>query len=105
MDTETVAEVLLFTLPLVISAVTVAAMHWFPGSKQLSGINAYALHIGATVGVPIMTFLVADLLEMPHDWVYTAVFLMANTMACGITEGFCSWFDKKQPLGLEDTTK
>lgn len=92
-----VSQALLFVAPLGASAVTLAAMHWFPGATGLAKPHAYALGTLVTVGVPVVTMLLAVLLAMPQGEVFWAALLVANTVVSGMTVKVCYWLDSQRP--------
>lgn len=95
-------DLLLFAGPLSASAVTLAAMHWFPGARRLERTTAYAFGTIATVGIPVVTMVLAAALGFARDELFWASVLVANTLIAGGTVKLAYWIDSKQPLTLED---
>jgi hypothetical protein len=98
-------DVLLFVLPLLISALSLAAMHWFPwhgGARPLGRIAAYSAGTTVVVGVPVLTMLLAATLGMHRlEW-FWATLLVANTAVSGGTVSLAYWIDSRRALTLED---
>lgn len=97
-----VGDALLFVAPLCASAVTLAAMHWFPGAKELEKPQAYALGTLVTVGVPAVTMLLAEVLALPQGGLFWAAFLLMNALVSGFTVNGCYWLDSKRAISLDE---
>lgn len=98
-------DVLLFVVPLLISASALAALHWFPwhnGTRPLGRLAAYTVGTSVVVGVPVTTMLVAaGLGEHRLEWFWAAL-LLANSAVSGATVGIAHWIDARSALTLED---
>lgn len=101
----TAIDVLIFVLPLVFSAITLAAMHWFPwhsGTRPLGRVAAYTAGTTVVVGVPVLTMLLAAVLGIHRlEWFWAAL-LVANTAVSGGTVSLAYWIDSRRALTLED---
>lgn len=100
-----IIDVILFAAPLLISALTLALMHWFPwkgGVDILSRIEAYTAGTLVTVGVPAFTMLTASALDLHQGELFWAVLLAANTVVSGATVKAAYWYDSKRAIGRED---
>ncbi len=98
-------DILLFVLPLLFSAITLAALHWFPwysGTRPLSRVAAYTAGTSVVVGVPVVTMLLAASLGIHRlEWFWAAL-LVANTAVSGGTVSLAYWIDSRRALTLED---
>lgn len=88
-------DLLLFVAPLGASAITLAAMHWFPGAQQLERTTAYAVGTLVTVGVPATTMLLAAALGLSRGELFWAALLLVNALVSGATVNAAYWIDSK----------
>lgn len=103
-----IADVLLFVAPLAASTLALTAMHFFPwhrGARPLRRVDAYALGTLVTVGVPVLTMLLAAVLAMPQRELFWAALLTVNSLVSGATVSACYAIDNGRALGLEDVRK
>lgn len=102
-----VADALLFVTPLAVSTLALTAMHFYPwhrGARPLRRVDAYALGTLVTVGVPVVTMLLAALLTMRHSELFWAALLVVNALVSGATVNLCYVIDAGRALGLEDVS-
>lgn len=100
-----VFDLLMFAAPLLISALALAWMHWFPwksGAEMLSRLEAYAAGTLVTVGVPVVTMLTVAMLGLHYGELFWAGLLAANTAVSGATVKACYWYDGKRAIGRQD---
>ena len=98
-------DLLLFGLPLLFSAVSLFALHWFPwhgGARPLSRTDAYTIGTLIVVGLPVLTMLLGALLGQLRGQVFWAVLLLANMAVSGATVHLAYWIDSRRALTLED---
>ncbi len=99
------ADIVVFCAPLVASAVTLSAMHWFPwhgGAKPLSRTSAYAMGTLITTGVPVTAMLLTAALGLFYGQLFWASLLAANVLVSGATVHLAYWIDSRRALTLED---
>ena len=99
------ADLLLFAAPLLVSALTLALMHWFPwkdGMDVLSRVEAYAAGTLVTVGVPVVAMLIATALSLHQGELFWAALLVANTAVSGATVKLAYWYDTKRAIERGD---
>ena len=98
-------DALLCLLPLLISALSLAVIHWFPwhgGARPLGRIAAYSAGTAIVVGVPVVTMLVAAYLGQHRlEWFWIGL-LLTNTAVSGGTVSLAYWIDSRRALTLED---
>lgn len=98
-------DLLLFAAPLFISALTLALMHWFPwkdGFDVLTRIEAYAAGTLVTVGVPVLTMLIAAAVGVQQGELFWAALLTVNATVSGATVKLAYWYDGKRAISHED---
>jgi len=98
-------NLLLFAAPLGTSALTLAAMHWFPGAQQVQRPTAYALGTIVTVGVPAAAMLLAAALGLSRGELFWATLLLTNALVSGATVNIAHWIDSKKPLTLDEVAR
>lgn len=95
-------DALLFGVPLVLSASTLSAMHWYPwnrGVHELDRVSAYVMGTAVVVGYPVIAMFVARGLHMPKDELWWALLLLANTIVSGATVKAAYWIDSARAVG------
>ena len=105
---ELVFSGLLFIGPLMASAVSLTALHYFPwnrGVRPLKRTTAYALGTLVTVGVPVVAMLVAALVGVSRGELFWAALLTLNALVSGGTVNACYWIDGTRALTLEDAAR
>lgn len=98
-------DALLVGLPIILSASTLLWMHWYPwnkGAKPLGYLARYVLGTVCLVGIPIITFLVADALSMQRGLRWVALFLALNAVISGIAVRIAYWIDDNRAVTLEE---
>jgi len=93
-------DLLLFAAPLGASAITLAAIHWFPGARELSRTTAYAIGTLVTVGVPAAAMLLAAALGLSRGELFWATLLLTNALVSGATVNLAYWIDGKLPHAI-----
>ncbi len=100
------ADLVVFGVPSVMSAITLAALHWFPwhgsGALALKRTDAYAMGTLVVVGVPVAAMLLTASLGIVYGQVFWAAVLMANVLVSGATVHLAYWIDSRRALTLED---
>lgn len=100
-----VADLLMFLAPLLVSALALACMHWFPwksGADILTRIEAYTAGTLVTVGVPVLAMLLAAALSLHYGELFWASLLTANTAVSGATVKLAYWYDGKRAINQQD---
>jgi len=100
MESLVTIKVVLFVAPLYVSAVTLAAMHWYPQATKLDRKQAYTLGTFVTVGVPAAVMLLAYLLGVSCGELYWASLLLANAAISGGSVHAYYWIDEKRPTPI-----
>ncbi len=96
---------LLFGVPIILSATTLAALHWYPwnrGTEPLNRTTAYALGTAVVVGYPVVSMVVAASLGLPHGELFWAALLIVNALASGATVNTAYWIDGNKAMTLDD---
>ena len=99
------ADLLLFAAPLLISALTLAWMHWFPWKDDadlLTRIEAYTAGTLVTVGVPVAAMLIAAAVGLNQGELFWATLLTVNATVSGATVKLAYWYDGKRAISHED---
>lgn len=100
-----IEQALLVGIPLVVSSLSLTAMHFFPwnrGAHPLKATSAYALGTLVTVGVPASTMALAAALNAPQDETFWVALLVANTAVSGATVHLCYWVDEGRAVGRDE---
>lgn len=99
------ADLVVFGAPLGVSAITLAALHWFPwhgGAKPLDRLSAYSAGTLVVVGVPVTAMLLTAALGLMHGQLFWALLMIANMLVSGATVHLAYWIDSRRALTLED---
>lgn len=99
------ADLLIFAAPLLVSALTLAWMHWFPWKSDadiLTRIEAYTAGTLVTVGVPVLAMLTAAALGLRYGELFWACLLTTNAAVSGLTVKAAYWYDGKRAISHED---
>jgi hypothetical protein len=105
MPTLQFQDVLLFGVPITLSASTLFWMHFFPwnkGTRPLGYIARYSMGTTCVVGFPVIAMLVADAMQMPHDERWWASHLIANVAVSGLTVMLAYWIDSNRAVTAEE---
>lgn len=105
MPTLQLQDALLFGVPILLSASTLAWMHFYPwnkGTRPLSRVDAYTMGTAVVVGFPVVAMLIADALQMGKDERFWAVHLIVNAIISGITVKTAYWVDENRPVSTEE---
>lgn len=84
-----------------ISATTLAAMHWFP-HRPRGHVARYALGTSVVVGVPVAAMLVTAALGLAYPSLFWAALLVVNTAIGGATVAGAYWLDSRRAVGHEE---
>lgn len=98
-------DILTFTISPAVSALSLAAAHWFPwhgGARQLRRTTAYAIGTSVVVGVPVLTMIVTWLLGVMYDQLFWAALLVVNAAVSGATVNIAYWIDGRRAVTVED---
>lgn len=98
-------DVLLFGVPLALSASSLAAMHWYPwrgeGNLRLTRVEAYSMGTLVVVGLPVAAMGLSIAMQIVVSLWFWMALLVANMLVGGATVSVAYWVDEKRPLGLE----
>lgn len=98
-------DVISFAAPPVISVLTTAVLHWFPGATAQHAITRYALGTAVTVGVPAAAMLLSAALGLSYGHLFWAALLLVNAIVSGATVNIAYWIDRHLPITLDDVAE
>lgn len=93
---------LLFIVLLVVSALALMTLHFFPGREGMDRRVAYTLGTLVTVGGPVVAMLLVWLLGQSRSELFWSGLLVTNTIWSGAVVQFCYWIDSRKPLTLDE---
>lgn len=97
-------DLLVFVLPIVITAASLAAAHWFPwnnGTARPDRITAYTVGVTLLLGWPVLTMLIVSGLGAGYREPFWAALLAANSIVGGATVRFAYWVDAQRAVDAE----
>lgn len=94
-------DAVVFLAPPLASAVTTAALHWFPGAKAQHALLRYVLGTLVTVGIPVAAMLLTEALGLAYGHLFWAALLVVNAAVAGATVAVAYWIDATLPVSLD----
>lgn len=107
MGTITPSSLMLLGIPIAMSTISLAMLHWYPwnkGTRPLPRIRAYTVGTAVVVGFPVAAMLAAVALHAPQGELFWAALLLLNTLASGATVNIAYWIDGNRAISTEEAS-
>lgn len=105
MNTDLQVRVAIVIGVLLLSAVMLGLLHWFPWSQRLKRVEAYTVGVGVLLGIPVATMVLTHAAGLDYGQLFWAGLLAGNAAVSGATVRLAYAIDKRGPINLEDVAR